>query len=120
MTDGPLNALSHASTYPTPPSRPWDSPHGRKGWSAEQTQLPRIAASPRTGAEREEIKTINNQETHPNASNAVLPVEVLSILEPADGGHGVACSWTAELDGVPSRHRMQFLLHALGVRPVGC
>ena len=58
-------------------------------------------------------------EAHPNASNAVLPVEVLSVFEPADGGRGVACSWTAELDGVPSRHCVQFLLHALGVCPVG-
>lgn len=59
-------------------------------------------------------------ETHPNASNAILPMEVLSILKPADGGHGVACRWTAKLDSVPSRHCMQFLLHALGVCPVGC
>lgn len=59
-------------------------------------------------------------ETHPNASNAILPVEDLSILEPVDSGHGVACSWTAEFDSVPSRHCMQFLLHALGVCPIGC
>lgn len=58
--------------------------------------------------------------THPNASNAILPMEGLSILEPMDSGHGVACSWAAEFDRVPGRHCMQFLLHALGVCPVGC
>lgn len=59
-------------------------------------------------------------ETHPNASNTVLPMEGLSVLEPMDSGHGVACSWTAKFNRVPSRHRMQLLLHALGVCPVGC
>lgn len=59
-------------------------------------------------------------ETHPNASDTILSVEGLSVLEPVDGGHGVPCSWTAEFDSVPGRYRVQFLLHALGVCPVRC
>lgn len=49
-------------SLPTPPCRLWDSPHERKGWSAEQAHLPRIAAPPQTGAEREEIKMVNNRD----------------------------------------------------------
>lgn len=59
-------------------------------------------------------------DTHPNSTNTALPVKSLSILEPVDGGHGVPCSWTAEFDSIPGRHCMQFLLHALGMCPVGC
>ena len=53
------------SVMPLPILRPCLDPgtaHMKEKAGLQSRQLPRIAASPQTGAEREEIKTMNNQD----------------------------------------------------------
>lgn len=54
------------------------------------------------------------------ATNAMLLLELLPVLQPAHGGRWVAHGWAAELDGVGGRHGVEPLLHLVRVCPVRC
>lgn len=56
--------------------------------------------------------------THLDAPHPLLALEFLAVLQPMDGGHGVAACGTAELDGVRRWHCQKPLLHAIRPGPV--
>lgn len=57
-------------------------------------------------------------QTYPDAPHAMLPSEFLAILQPGDGGSGVASSCTVEAYSAGGWHSQQFPIHTVWPSPV--
>lgn len=52
------------------------------------------------------------------ASDALVSLELLAVLEPFESGGGVAAGLAAELDCLARRDSVKFLLHLLRLSPL--
>lgn len=57
-------------------------------------------------------------QTYLDAPHAMLPSEFLAILQPGDGGGGVASSCTVEANCAGGWHSQQFHIHTVWPSPV--
>ena len=57
-------------------------------------------------------------QTYLDAPHAMLPSEFLAILQPGDGGGGVASSCTVEANSAGGWHSQQFHIHTVWPSPV--
>lgn len=62
--------------------------------------------------------SVPTSQTYFDAPHAMLPSEFLAILQPGDGGGGVASGCTVEAYSAGSWHSQQFHIHTVWSSPV--